>query len=79
MNIAYLIYQAERQPSAAEQRDIDTRRGEVASGLAQLIRRRPSTTESARSRPRGGNSRRHQAAGDLAGDRQLVGQELACR
>jgi hypothetical protein len=42
MNIAYLIYQAERKPSAAEQRDIDIRRGELASALAQLMRRRPS-------------------------------------
>jgi hypothetical protein len=79
MNIAYLIYQAERKPSAAEQRDIDTRRGELASGLAHLMSRRPSAADPARNGSQGRNSRRRQAAGNPAGDRQLASPELACR
>jgi hypothetical protein len=78
MNIAYLIYQAERTPSAAEQRAIDTHRGELASGLAQLLHRRPAAAPD-RTGSQGRNSSRRQAARDLAGDRQLASPELACR
>ena len=35
MNISYLIYQAERQPSIMEQREADARTGELAAGLAK--------------------------------------------
>lgn len=36
MNITYLIYQAERQRSAAEQRAADTQAGELAAALTEL-------------------------------------------
>ena len=36
----YLIYQAERQLSDAEQREADRRRGELAKTLAEVFRRR---------------------------------------
>lgn len=35
MNIAYMLYQAERTRSAAEQRQIDTRAGELAAAIAR--------------------------------------------
>lgn len=38
MNISYLIYQAERTPSAAEQREIDATAGEFAAAIAGLGR-----------------------------------------
>jgi hypothetical protein len=79
MNIAYLIYQAERQPSAAEQRAIDTRRGELASGLAQLMQRRPQAADRGRSWPAGRKTRRHQAVQELPANCRLTSQELACR
>jgi hypothetical protein len=75
MNIAYLIYQAERQPSAAEQRAIDNRRGELASGLAQLMRRRPSAGGT-RAGSAGRNYRRHQAVQELPANCRLTTQEL---
>jgi len=34
MNISYLLYQAERTRSAAEQREIDTAAGELAAAIA---------------------------------------------
>jgi hypothetical protein len=45
MNIAYLIYQAERPRSTTEQRQADTRAGEMAAAFARLGRslRRPVT------------------------------------
>jgi hypothetical protein len=44
-NISYLIYQAERPRSAAEQREADVRTGELAAMVARLgrSRRRPVT------------------------------------
>ncbi len=38
MNISYLIYQAERTRSAAEQREIDAQAGEFAAAIAGLGR-----------------------------------------
>jgi hypothetical protein len=38
MNTAYLIYQAERPKTAAEQRQIDRSHGELAKSLARLLR-----------------------------------------
>ena len=40
MNISYLVYQAERIPSRAEQRAIDAQRGELARTLTSLLRGR---------------------------------------
>jgi hypothetical protein len=39
MNTGYLIYQAERTKSAAEQRRIDDRHGELAAAVARRWRR----------------------------------------
>jgi hypothetical protein len=39
MNIGYLIYQAERPMSGAEQRAADDRRGELAAALSRWRRR----------------------------------------
>ena len=38
MNISYLIYQAERPRSMAEQREADVRAGEMAAAVARLGR-----------------------------------------
>jgi hypothetical protein len=38
MNISYLIYQAERPQSIAQQREADIRAGETAADLARLWR-----------------------------------------
>jgi hypothetical protein len=38
MNIGYLIYEAERPKSAAEQRAADVRAGEFAAGVARVSR-----------------------------------------
>ncbi len=38
MNIAYLLYQAERPHSPAEQREIDAQAGELAAAIAGLGR-----------------------------------------
>jgi hypothetical protein len=38
MNISYLIYQAERQRSAAEQRETDVMAGELAANIAKAGR-----------------------------------------
>lgn len=38
MNISYLLYQAERPRSAAEQREADVQAGEIAAAFAQLGR-----------------------------------------
>jgi hypothetical protein len=40
MNIAYLIYQAERPKTVAEQRDTDRRAGELAMTMNRLLGRR---------------------------------------
>ena len=37
-NISYLLYQAERPRSAAEQRETDVRTGELAAAVARLGR-----------------------------------------
>jgi hypothetical protein len=50
MNISYLLYQAERTHSAAEQREIDTAAGELA---AAITGRRGRTGGRAVSRRRG--------------------------
>jgi hypothetical protein len=38
MNISYLLYQAERPRSTAEQREADAQAGELAASIAQLGR-----------------------------------------
>ena len=38
MNTAYMIYQAERSRTAAEQREADRRNGELAASFARLWR-----------------------------------------
>ena len=38
MNIAYLVYQAERPKSALERREADARAGEIAAAVARLGR-----------------------------------------
>jgi hypothetical protein len=38
MNTSYLMYQAERPRSAAEQREADVRAGEMAAAVARLAR-----------------------------------------
>ena len=38
MNISYMIYQAERQRSAAEQRAADVQAGKLAAGIARAGR-----------------------------------------
>jgi len=38
MNISYLIYEAERPRSVAEQREADVRAGEMAAAFARLSR-----------------------------------------
>jgi hypothetical protein len=38
MNISYLIYQAERQRSVAEQRETDMQAGELAASIAKASR-----------------------------------------
>jgi hypothetical protein len=38
MNISYMLYQAERTRSAAEQREIDVSAGELAAAVARLGR-----------------------------------------
>jgi len=49
MNITYLIYQAERPRSTAEQREADARAGEMAAALARIGHslRRPVTRKQA--------------------------------
>ncbi len=44
MNIAYLIYQAERPRSAAERRYEDTSRGEFAKSLSRVLHARGHLT-----------------------------------
>jgi hypothetical protein len=48
MSFGYMIYQAERPMSRAEQHAADTQRGELAAALSRLLRRnrkaRPATT-----------------------------------
>jgi hypothetical protein len=46
MNNGYLLYQAERTPSRAEQRAADARRGELARSLSQLLHPRRDTAAS---------------------------------
>jgi hypothetical protein len=45
MNISYLLYQAERTRSVAEQREVDAQAGQLAAAIAQLRHagRRPAT------------------------------------
>ena len=45
MNISYLLYEAERPRSAAEQREADVRTGELAAAVARFgrsLRHRPA-------------------------------------
>jgi hypothetical protein len=68
MNIGYLIYQAERQQSAAERRAEDVRRGELARAITQLVRRGPS---------RAADARGHRVAPDAARGCRDSAPELA--
>jgi hypothetical protein len=47
VNISYMIYQAERIPSRAEQGAIDAQRGELARTLAGLLRSRRRAADAA--------------------------------
>jgi hypothetical protein len=47
MNLSYLIYQAERPRSAAEQRAEDARRGELAMALTRVLRGRRQVSPTA--------------------------------
>jgi hypothetical protein len=47
MNLTYLMYQAERPRSAAEQRAEDTRRGELAMALTRVLRGRRQVSHAA--------------------------------
>ena len=53
MNISYLLYQAERTRSAAEQREVDAQAGELAAAIAGLARagRRAVTRHQGAARP----------------------------
>ena len=54
MNISYLLYQAERTHSVAEQREIDTHAGELAAAIAGLGRAgRRAVTRYQRTGPQG--------------------------
>jgi hypothetical protein len=48
MNIGYMIYQAERTLSAAEQRTADAQRGALARNLSLLLRRDQPKAKSSR-------------------------------
>ncbi len=50
MNAGYLIYQAERTPSAAEQREIDRSSAQLAASAARLWRALAAPVRSWRSR-----------------------------
>ena len=51
MNLTYLMYQAERPRSAAEQRAEDTRRGELAMALTRVLRGRRRVSPAAVAAP----------------------------
>jgi hypothetical protein len=51
MNIAYLIYQAERPRTATEARDEAIRNGELAKALSDVLRGRRRARRAAQARP----------------------------
>jgi hypothetical protein len=51
MNIAYLIYQAERPRTAAEQRADAVRAGELAKAVSRVLHRRRHATEASLASP----------------------------
>ena len=51
MNFGYTMYQAERTMSRAEQRAVDTRRGELAAALSGLLRRDRKATPATMASP----------------------------
>jgi hypothetical protein len=51
MSFGYMIYQAERTMSRAEQRAADTRRGELAAALSCLLRRNRKAMPATRVNP----------------------------
>jgi hypothetical protein len=61
MNISYMLYQAERTHSAAEQREIDTAAGEFAAAFAGRRRaaRRAVTRHQGTGRQGTGRASRH--------------------
>lgn len=63
MNTGYLIYQAERTMTTAEQREVDAARAKLAASLTRLWH---SLAAPLRSRPRGHHGIRHQPPGRLA-------------
>ncbi len=65
MNAGYLIYQAERTPSAAEQHEIDRSNAQLAASAARLWRALAAPARSWRSR----GSRRSGSAAALAPSR----------
>ncbi len=58
MNIAYLLYQAERPHSPAEHREIDAQAGELAAAIAGLGRAGRRTVTRHRGTGHGGTGRR---------------------
>jgi len=67
MNTAYLIYQAERTRTTAEQREVDAMHAELAASLVRLWRSLAA--------PLG--SRRRSRGGDQRGARRRAGQQAA--
>ena len=63
MNTAYLIYQAERTRTAAEQREVDATHAELAASLTRLWR---SLAAPLRSRRRARRGAQHQPPSCLA-------------
>ena len=74
MNISYLIYQAERTRSAAEQREIDAQAGEFAAAIAGLGRagRRAVT------RHQGTGNRRTRRQGTKRAGQAVTPASVAC-
>ena len=70
MNISYLLYEAERPLSAAEQREADVRTGELAAAVARLGR-------SLRHPPAGHRGHRAGGGGSRAAARPST-EPLAC-
>lgn len=67
MNTGYLIYQAERTKTAAEQREIDATQAELAASLTRLWHRIAMPLRSRRGGERGAQrGTRHQAPSCLA-------------
>jgi len=71
MNIGYLIYEAERPKSVAEQRAADVRKGELAAGVARVGRSVKEAVVRAADLRRTGGSAARTAAGAVTRDGDL--------